>query len=127
VKEFSTTAAGFPLRLRCLRMGDDLCLALSGGEQEHIGAAAMAQACPSLADPARTSATASVISLLGHKEDMLARELALRVAGVLNVAVCVVCGIHIAHPTPGKLEELVAASRCLVDSLLAELQNTAQS
>jgi hypothetical protein len=127
MQELTTTAAGFPLRLRCVRMGDDCCLSLSGGEREHIGAVAVAQPRPSLADPARTSATASVIALPGHQEDMLARELALHVAGTLNVAACVVCGIHLRHPTPAMLDEVVAASRSLVNAFLAEMQNTAKS
>jgi len=118
MQELVTTVAGLPLRLRWLRMGEDICLALSGGDQEHIGAVAMAQPRPSLADPAQTSATASLITLPGHKEDMLARELALQVAGTLNVAVCVICGIHIHHPASDMLEEVVAASRSLVNTFL---------
>jgi len=123
MKELATSVAGFPLRLRCLRMGEDLCLTLSGGEQEHIGAVAVAQPRPSLADPARTSATASVITLLGHKEDMLARELSLKVAGALNVTVCVACGIRIHNPTSAVLAELVAASHSLVHEFLAQMHN----
>jgi purine nucleoside phosphorylase len=127
MKEFAASVAGFPLRLRCLRMGDDICLTLSGGEREHIGAAAVAQPRPSLADPARTSATASVITLAGHKEDILARELSLKVAGILSVTVCVACGIHIRNPTQAVLEEMVAASHRLVDDFLAEMQKTVKS
>jgi len=127
MKELSTTAAGYPLRLCCVRMGEDLCLTLSGGEEEHIGAAAVAQPRPSLADPARTSATASVITLLGHQEDILARELALKVAGTLNITVCIVCGIHLRHPAPHMLEEMVTASRGLVDAFLEDMRSTAKS
>ena len=118
MQELATTVAGLPLRLRWLRMGEDICLILSGGDQEHIGAVAVAHPRPSLADPARMSATASVITLPGHKEDMLARELSLKVAGTLNVAACVVCGIHIRHPTPDMLEEMIVASRGLVNTFL---------
>jgi hypothetical protein len=127
MEEFSTMVAGFPLRLRPMSMGEDICLLLSGGDAEHIGAVAVAQPRPSLADPARTSATASVIALPGHNEDLLARELALKVAGSLNVNVCVVCGIHVAQATPAVLEELLAASRSLVDGFLARAQNPATS
>ena len=123
MKEFATTVAGHPLRLRYVRMGEDICLTLSGGEQEHIGAVAVAQPRPSLADPARTSATASVIALPGHQEDMLARELALKAAASLKVAVCVACGIHLRDPSPAMLEEAVAASRGLMDAFLAEMHN----
>ena len=127
MQELTAIVAGFPLRLRWLRMGEDLCLTLSGGEVEHIGAVAIAQPRPSLADPTRTSATASVITLSGHKEDMLVRELSLKVAETLNIAVCVICGIHVRHPTPDMLEELLSASRGLVDALLSEIQNTTKS
>ena len=123
MKEFATTLAGHPLRLRCIRMGEDICLTLCGGELEHIGAVAVAQPRPSLADPARISATASVIALPGHQEDMLARELALKAATTLNTVVCVACGIHLRHPTPAMLDEALAASRGLVDALLAEMHN----
>ncbi|MDR0465802.1 MAG: hypothetical protein LBH94_00420 [Deltaproteobacteria bacterium] len=124
MNEFATTVAGFPLRLRCVRMGEDLCLILSGGEREHIGAVAVAQPHPSQADPGRTSATASVVALPGHKEDVLVRELALKVAGVLNVVTCVVCGVHLRQPTPAMLDEVVAASRGLVDAFLFDLLPT---
>ena len=123
MKEFATTLAGHPLRLRCVRMGGDLCLTLCGGEREHIGAVAVAQPRPSLADPARTSATASVIALPGHHEDQLARELALKAAASLEVVVCVACGIHLQHPTPAMLDEALAAARGLVDAFLAEMAN----
>jgi hypothetical protein len=125
MRELATSIAGFPLRLRCMRMGEDLCLTLCGGEREHIGAVAVAQPRLSLANPAHTSATASVITLLGHKEDELARELALQVAASLNVAVCVVCGIHMRDPTRAMLEELVAASRSLVNDFLAQMRKSA--
>ena len=41
---------------------------VTGGEVPHVGAVAMAAPRPSLADPARTSATASVFTYLSHKE-----------------------------------------------------------
>ena len=123
MKEYAATVAGRPLRLRCVRMGEDFCLTLCGGEREHIGAVAVAQPRPSLADPARMSATASVIALPGHQEDMLARELALKVAASLNVAVCVACGIHLRQPAPTLLDEALAAARGLVDAFLADLRN----
>ena len=103
-------------------MGEELCLILSGGEREHIGAVAVAQPRPSLAAPDRTSATASVIALLGHKEDVLARDLALKVATTRNATTCVVCGIHLRHPTSAMLEEVLAASHDLVDRFLTEKQ-----
>jgi hypothetical protein len=60
------------LTMSAISMGEDLCVALYGGDRPHIGAVAISQPRPSLADPAVASATTSVVAVLGHKEDMLA-------------------------------------------------------
>jgi hypothetical protein len=59
-------------------MGDDRCMAVSGGGRPHLGAVALAQPRPSLRDPATVSASTSALALLGHKEDILAYRAAER-------------------------------------------------
>ena len=61
------------IRAEALWIGPDLLVYIWGGEAPHIGAVAMAQPRPSLADPAKTSSTASVFTYVGHKEDALAK------------------------------------------------------
>lgn len=55
---------------------------------------AISQPRPSLRNPEETSASTSVVTLLGHKEDQVAcdvaRELAVKTKGTVTVA----CGIH---------------------------------
>lgn len=92
------------LRLRALRLGDDLSLTLTGGDREHLGAVALA-APQSGRDG---SATASVLTLPGHREDLLARRLALHLAATLGIAVSVACGIHIDAPTRQELQDVEA-------------------
>ncbi len=92
------------LRLRTLRLGDDLSLTLTGGDKEHLGAVALAAPQPDRDG----SATASVLTLPGHREDLLARRLALRLAATLGIAVSVACGIHIDAPTPRELQDVEA-------------------
>lgn len=75
-------------------IGRDLLVAVSGGEEPHIGAVAMAQPRPSLKEPRRTSATASVFCYPGHKEDDLAKHAAERLAAAFNTRVVVTAGIH---------------------------------
>ncbi len=120
VREYSTTAAGRPLRLRALRLGADWCLLLTGGDAEHLGASALAAPRPSLADPGKISATASVLALPGHKEDLPARELSLKAAAALDAAVCVCCGIHLDKAGPEEIEAVLVAARGLVEEFLRE-------
>jgi len=107
--------------LRAQRLGDDLVVTLGGGTRSHVGAAAVAQPRPSLKGDGTVSATASVIALLGHKEDELARWAALRLASQLNAVVVVTAGIHVDNATPDQIRQLDAAARGLVEELATEL------
>lgn len=78
------------LKMTCTAMGRDLAVTLAGGDREHIGAVALG-----LPRPAGDGATTSVLAVLGHREDDLARSVATRLASRLGVAVCVACGIHV--------------------------------
>jgi hypothetical protein len=82
-----------------LRCGNDLVVALQGGTRHHIGATAMAVPRPSLADPSRVSSSASVLCVVGHKEDELARGMALRLSAALTCTVTVVAGLHVDDAT----------------------------
>ena len=123
MREFSSMLPTGPLRLRCLKMGEDLCLALSGG-QEHLGAVALAHPRPSRATPGATAATASVLAVSGHKEDQLARELALKTASALNVTVCVCCGIHLDNADADTVDQAVKAARALKDNFITHARLT---
>jgi hypothetical protein len=84
-------------------MGNDLCVVIAGGELPHLGAVAVAQARPSLQDKTKLSATTSVITLLGHKEDVVATRVAHALAARLNKNVVVCCGIHVDDIRPDEL------------------------
>ena len=94
--EFSvTTREGqYDLEAAVRFIGDDVLVAIWGGEKPHIGAVAFAQPRPSLKDPEATSATASVICALSHKEDDLVKAVAEILAAALNTRVVVTGGIH---------------------------------
>lgn len=109
------------LRLTCVRMGRDLNVSLAGGDREHIGAVALAQARPSLSDPGRTSSSVSVLAILGHKEDELARGIASGLAAALGVTVCVACGIHLDGLTPEEMAEVPILAGELVEELRGRL------
>jgi hypothetical protein len=82
------------IELRALPMGKDLTVLISGGDRPHLGAAALGVPRPSLRDPARRSASVSVLTLTGHHDDEFARRAAHRLAAALGAPVLVACGIH---------------------------------
>jgi len=106
-----------------LRCGNDLVVALQGGTRHHIGATAMAVSRPSLADPSMVSSSASVLCVVGHKEDELARGLALRVSATLACTVTVVAGLHVDDATGGDVRLLLENCDNVVERLTARLRS----
>jgi hypothetical protein len=101
-------------------IGEDVLVAIWGGEKPHIGAVAVAQPRPSLKDPDVTSATASVICLVGHKEDELAKASAEILAAALNTRVVVTAGIHWDNLDPEGIRRIIQNSEILVEMILQQ-------
>lgn len=102
--------------------GDDIVLVIGGGTKHHIGAVSLALPRPSLADPVKVSASASVLCVTGHKEDELARSAALEMAAVLNRTVTVVAGIHIDKASKADIHELNANCDVVIKKLIHRIQ-----
>ncbi len=102
-------------------IGADVLVAIWGGEKPHIGAVAVAQPRPSLKEPAVTSSSASVICLVGHKEDELVKAAAEILAATLKTQVVVTAGIHWDNLAPAGIRRVVENSQILIDMILARL------
>lgn len=99
-------------------IGADVLVAIWGGEKPHIGAVAIAQPRPSLKDPNVTSASASVICLVGHKEDDLVKATAEILAATLETQVVVTAGIHWDSLSSEAIQQIIRHSEILVDKIL---------
>ncbi|MCP4180252.1 MAG: hypothetical protein GY756_21010 [bacterium] len=75
-------------------IGKDILITVFGGDLPHIGAVAIAHPRPSLAGNSKISSSCSVICMLGHKEDDLAKLIAETIASRLNKSVVVTAGMH---------------------------------
>jgi hypothetical protein len=84
----------FKLEASVRTLGPDLLVAVWGGTHPHIGAVALALPRPSLRDKKKTSATSSVLTLLGHKEDATVKKISEELAAALKRNVVVTAGIH---------------------------------
>ena len=113
-----TDTGAYDLTASVRWIGPDLLVAIWGGEKPHIGAVAVAQPRPSLKDPEITSATASVICNIGHKEDDLVKAASEILASVLKTQVVVAAGIHWDNLDPKGIRKIIQNSEILVDMIL---------
>jgi len=110
----------FEIFARLDSMGEDVLVALWGGVA-HIGAVGMAQPRPSLRDASVVSATSSVFTFIGHKEDVPAKMFSEALSAGLNRKTVVVAGIHWDNAQPEELRLIMEACVALKDRILATL------
>lgn len=95
IRQWGLEEGRVKIEIQVFNVGNDLCVIISGGDKPHVGAVAVAQVRPSLQVTDQVSASTSVITLLGHKEDELVRKVAQILASNVGKNVVVCCGIHI--------------------------------
>src|SRR5262245_28791326 len=93
-RHVATQTGVYDIEASAVWIGSDLLVSIWGGDRPHIGSVAAAQPRPSLKDPEATSATASVLTYLGHKDDVTAKFVAEALAGAFGTNVVVTAGIH---------------------------------
>lgn len=118
----SEASGRIKVELTCIPMGKDLCVVICGGDFPHLGAMAVAQARASLADPTRVSSSASVITLIGHKEDALAKDVADKVCIQLNKNVVTCCGIHLDNVSDDEIKLVSGLVEKLIQDLITRLK-----
>ena len=118
-----TDEGSYDLEAYARFIGNSLLVAIWGGEKPHIGAVSVAQARPSLKDPAVTSATSSVFCLVGHKEDGLAKAASEILASALNTEVVVTVGIHWDNLDEKGIKKVVRNAEILLDLLLDRISS----
>lgn len=124
VRQFETQAGEgkYSLRAAVSFAGDDIVVIITGGTREHIGAVSLATSRKSLADDS-ISATASVLCLSGHKEDMWARSASLEIAALCNTNVLVSVGVHVDNAVSSDLQILEDNFKKLLFNIKRQLSN----
>ena len=124
---FASDEDRYNLRASARWIGGDLLVAIWGGERPHIGAVALAQPRPSLEDSRTMSATASVLCVVGHKEDDLVKEASEFLASTLSTRVVVTAGIHWDNLDEEGIRAVQQNSRALVKRIAEEMKEAATS
>ena len=118
-----TNEGEYDLSAHVRLIGDDLLVAIWGGEKPHIGAVAAAQSSPSLKDPKVMSTTASVLCYSGHKEDELAKSAAKKLAAALDTKVVVTAGIHWHNLSAEGIQKVNRSCEILVTTVQERIQS----
>lgn len=111
----------FFLQARVFLIGPDLMVSLWGGTHPHIGAVALALPRPSLRDATKTSATSSVLTVLGHKEDETVKAVSERLAAAFNKKTVVTAGIHWEHLKPEEIKQIIGLTEKLTQKIIDRL------
>jgi hypothetical protein len=98
---------------------EGLAVNLVGGDRPHIGAVAVSIPRPSLANPRQRSVSTSVFTVVGHKEDELARPVAAELARALGRTTVVVAGVHIRRAGPADLGTIFENAGRAVEAIIA--------
>ena len=93
-------------------LGKDLILCIYNAEA-HIGAVAIADY-----EHKEARASTSLITRLGHKDDVVAYATAHKVCKHTKKPVCVVAGIHVDNITEPEIKQIVRNTNNLMDTLL---------
>ena len=97
------------------QVGNDHILTLTGGEG-HVGAVAVG-----LFDEKSARASASVITLPGHRDEGIALDGARRVSAVTKAATVFIVGIHLDNITKGEIDKIIVASKQMTDKFIDSL------
>lgn len=104
------------LTVKVAWLGSDCHLLLYGGETPHLGTTVLAVPRLSLTGEG-TSATSSVLNVLGHKDDVLCRALAEQVCSALHVVTVCSGGVHLNNIT----KEQIALLQNTVEELAVKI------
>ena len=123
-KQFSISVqeGRFRLYALILPIGEDLLVSIWGGTHPHIGAVALALPRPSLKDKKKTSATSSVLTVLGHKEDQTVKYVSERLSAALNKNTTVTAGIHWDRLRPEEIEVIIKLTGRLTQKIIEKIK-----
>ena len=103
-------------------IGDDLMISVWGGTKPHIGSISVSVPRPGLQDNTTMSATSSIINLIGHKDEVVARKFSEKLAAKFNKNAIATAGIHIDDITENQINILMQNMTDLCRDIMIRLE-----
>lgn len=94
IVEITVHAGALQLWAAAQRVGDDVVVAVGGGDRPHVGCVVLAQPHGSTGVPERPSSTLSALVVPPHRDDAIARTVGEALSRGLGVVVAVTAGVH---------------------------------
>jgi len=110
----------FEVKAAIHAMGRDILVVLSGGAS-HIGAVGIGQPRASLKYEGKISSTGSVFTILGHKEDVIAKSMSEELAKNLNRTAVVVAGLHWDRLTTEELDRIMNICNRITEKIIVKI------
>jgi hypothetical protein len=89
------------INLHAFHMGNDIVMRIFN-KNAHIGAVALGEY-----DFEHQRASVSVMTRLGHKDDIIARKAAYAISKSARKAVCVIVGVHLENITQAEIDQIL--------------------
>ncbi|MFW9794086.1 MAG: hypothetical protein ACFFEE_07290 [Candidatus Thorarchaeota archaeon] len=118
---FEREAGKHTIFLDIKEIGKDLLVAIYGGDEHHIGGAAVAYPTQSHYRDA-TTVSVSTITLPGHKDYVVANTSAEKMCKALEIPVIVTVGIHYDNATKKDIDEIISVVETLVQDAISHYQ-----
>ena len=118
---FEKQAGRHTIYLDLKKIGKDLLIAIYGGDEHHIGGAAVAYPTPSHYRDA-TTVSVSTMTLPGHKDYVVANTAAEKICKALETPTIVTVGIHYDNATKDDINEILFAVDVLAQDVIAHYQ-----
>ena len=119
-KVFNIGCERTKLSAECINTGRGLQVLLIGGTSPHIGAVVMALPRPSLKTKKINSSDSYVLTVPGHKDYIIATQMASDIAKILNIVIVVTVGIHSDNMINKEIQEIIANSISLTETICSE-------
>lgn len=119
--QISKKFKSYDINCSAIKMGNDWTVSIYGGDIPHIGAVALGIPRLSLEDKNKISSSVSLLTITGHKEDVIVQKAAKHLSSQLNSTVVVCCGIHIKNITFDDIKELNSIIDEIVDELVSNI------
>jgi hypothetical protein len=102
-------------------VGQDLVVAVGGGERPHVGCVVLAQPQPAKTESGKWSASCSVLTIPPHKEEPIARGIATRLAQAFGRVTVVTAGVHDDNLDADGVATYLRLGEELADALVSRL------
>jgi gallate decarboxylase subunit D len=122
VFKISAGSGNHKIAMTLVRADSGVVATILGGDRPHVGTVAIAIPRPSHKNPETISSTSSVMNLIGHKDEEIAKPISEKIAESLNLVAVVVAGVHIENADSNDIKSLLSNSMKCAEKAIAILR-----